>query len=57
MTIEQTSEKVKRRVVKELELRPKLHGSMTFNFRYGQLMTSKTHHFDEQLTVDHTERT
>lgn len=56
MTIEQTTEKVKERAAKELELRPKLHGSLCFHFKDGQLMKSRSHHFDEQLTVENTEK-
>lgn len=56
MTLEQTTEKVKNRVAQELTLRPQLHGSLCFNFRDGQLTHTRAYHFDEQLTVENTEK-
>ena len=56
LTIEEITEKVRQRVATELELRPKLHGSLSFNFRDGVLTHSRAHHYDEQLTVESTER-
>ena len=55
-TLEDTAAIVRDRTLEELQLRPKMHGSLCFNFRDGQLMNRNIHHFDEQLAITVTER-